>query len=81
MGPILNQFQEDTAMVEVAGLCHDLGHGPYSHLWEQFVRLLNYVDDDDDDGDDSDRGDGDSKKQPYLLDHKMSPFSYKLLPQ
>ena len=40
-----------------------------------------YYVNDDDDGDDSDRDDGDSKKQPYLSDHKMSPFSYKLFPQ
>jgi len=29
--------EKDKHCVMLAGLCHDLGHGPYSHLWEHFV--------------------------------------------
>ena len=30
--------EKDVACVMIAALCHDLGHGPNSHLWEQFVK-------------------------------------------
>lgn len=33
--PILSP--KDKLCLQVAGLCHDLGHGPYSHLWETFL--------------------------------------------
>ncbi|GAB1609679.1 deoxynucleoside triphosphate triphosphohydrolase SAMHD1-like [Argonauta hians] len=29
--------------VEIAGLCHDLGHCPYSHLFQQFVTEQNLI--------------------------------------
>uniref|UniRef100_A0A8D8YNU6 Deoxynucleoside triphosphate triphosphohydrolase SAMHD1 n=1 Tax=Cacopsylla melanoneura TaxID=428564 RepID=A0A8D8YNU6_9HEMI len=33
---------EEKLSVEIAGLCHDLGHGPWSHTWERFVKQFGH---------------------------------------
>lgn len=41
--PPIEITEKEKLLVEIAGLCHDLGHGPFSHTWEKVVSAWDHT--------------------------------------
>lgn len=46
--PSLDISEEDILLTEIAGLCHDLGHGPFSHAFDDYLERKCKKEDDSD---------------------------------
>lgn len=41
--PELEVTKKEIQLVRLAGLCHDLGHGPFSHAFESWIHRVRYA--------------------------------------
>ena len=41
--PELDVRNDEIQLVRLAGLCHDLGHGPFSHAFESWIHRVRYA--------------------------------------
>ena len=46
--PSLDISEEDILLTEIAGLCHDLGHGPFSHAFDDYLERKCKIEEDSD---------------------------------
>jgi deoxynucleoside triphosphate triphosphohydrolase SAMHD1 len=78
--PYLNLTDADILCVKVAGLCHDLGHGPFSHVFDGvFLKRMYPSEGDGHSGDSWRHEDGSVQMLRYILkENEISVSDYGL---